>query len=212
MLQLDHITVIAPSLAEGVAHVRSCLDLDVPFGRHHEYMGTYNHLLRLGEAVYLEIISINPDAPRPARPRWFGLDDQKSVRAAWDDGLRLRGWVARTGDIDRVLSEHGTLLGRKVELAANSTAFFFSIPPDGALPFGGAAPSIIDRRGRPPSVAAMADLGAVLRSLTVEHPDPDAVSALYRKLAIDAPPQAQMGDRIRYRARIQTPSGLRELT
>ena len=31
MLKLDHLTVIAPSLAEGVEHVRNCLDLDVPF-------------------------------------------------------------------------------------------------------------------------------------------------------------------------------------
>ncbi|MGO4676892.1 VOC family protein [Bosea sp. 2YAB26] len=45
MLTLDHLTVIAPTLVEGVAHVRSCLDLDVPFGQRHGYMGTYNHLL-----------------------------------------------------------------------------------------------------------------------------------------------------------------------
>lgn len=32
MLKLDHITVIAPTLAEEVAHVRQCLDIDVPFG------------------------------------------------------------------------------------------------------------------------------------------------------------------------------------
>ena len=55
MLKLDHLTVIAPTLVEGVSHVRTCLDLDVPFGQHHRYMGTYNHLLQLKDAVYLEI-------------------------------------------------------------------------------------------------------------------------------------------------------------
>src|SRR5262245_29325203 len=114
MLQLDHITIIAPTLAEGAAHVRTCLDIDVPFGRHHDYMGTYNHLLRLGDTAYLEIIAINPDAPRPSRPRWFGLDDRRSVRAAWDAGLRLRGWVARASDIAHVMSLHGPVLGEKV--------------------------------------------------------------------------------------------------
>ena len=80
MLKLDHITVIAPTLAEEVMHVRACLDLDVPFGQRHAYMGTYNHLLQLGDTVYLEIVALDPEAEGPARPRWFGLDDQKKVQ------------------------------------------------------------------------------------------------------------------------------------
>ncbi len=77
MLKLDHLTVIAPTLTEGIAHIRSCIDLDVPFGQRHGYMGTHNHLLQLGEQVYLEIVALDPDGERPPRARWFGLDDQK---------------------------------------------------------------------------------------------------------------------------------------
>ena len=69
MLKLDHITVIAPSLAEGVVHVKTCLDLDVPFGQRHAYMGTYNHLLQLGDTIYLEIVALDPTADGPGRPR-----------------------------------------------------------------------------------------------------------------------------------------------
>src|SRR5262245_30859908 len=54
MLKLDHLTVIAPTLTEGVAHVRSCIDLDVPFGQRHGCMGTHNHLLQLGDSVALD--------------------------------------------------------------------------------------------------------------------------------------------------------------
>lgn len=211
MLQLDHITVIAPTLADGVAHVRACLDIDVPFGRQHPYMGTHNHLLRLGDSVYLEIIAVDPAAPRPARPRWFGLDDQIAVRAAWDRGLRLRGWVARTEDIDAVLPEHEDVLGRKIELSG-STPFFFAVPDDGSLPLGGVAPSVIDRRGRPPTMAAMADRDARLQSLIIEHPDPEQVGALYRRLRIDAPPEIRQAGHFRYRALIRTPGGMRALT
>ncbi|HVI91731.1 MAG TPA: VOC family protein [Dongiaceae bacterium] len=46
LLKLDHLTVIAPTLTEGVSHVQNCLDLDIPFGTHHDYMGTHNHRLR----------------------------------------------------------------------------------------------------------------------------------------------------------------------
>jgi hypothetical protein len=212
MLQLDHITIIAPSLAEGVAHVRECLGIEVPFGRRHQDMGTHNHLLRLGKSVYLEIIAVDPGAPRPPHPRWFGLDNQDAVRAAWDNGFRLRGWVARTIDIESVLAEHEGLLGRKTRLAGAGSFFFFSIPADGSLPLGGVAPSVIDRGGRPPSVAAMADLGAELRAVVIEHPQPDDVAELYAKLGIDTPPEVRQGEHFRYRATIQTGDGLRELS
>src|SRR5215475_5664590 len=118
MLKLDHITVIAPSLAEGVLHVRSCLDLDVPFGQRHAYMGTHNHLLQLGDTVYLEIVAVDPDADAPGRVRWFGLDDQTRVRRDWDDGLRLRGWVARSDAIDAVIAGRADIFGAKVALPA----------------------------------------------------------------------------------------------
>lgn len=80
MLALDHITVSARSLAEGVAAVELALGVRAPVGGTHPSMGTHNHLLRLGPSLFLEIIAINPEAPAPARPRWFGLDG-----ASWFD-------------------------------------------------------------------------------------------------------------------------------
>jgi len=213
MLKLDHLSIIAPSLAEGVAHVRTCLDLDVPFGQRHAYMGTHNHLMQLGDTVYLEIVALDPEADRPGRRRWFGLDDRKKVRSDWDEGRRLRGWVARTdAAIDTVIAGHGGIFGEKVPLPAVNPSFDFAIRCDGSLPLDGAAPSIIDRRGKPRSMATIADLGARLRSFTLEHPDPAAVEALYRAMALDRPPAIGRGPSLRYRAQIETPAGPRELT
>jgi hypothetical protein len=103
MLELDHLTILAPSLTLGVDHVRACLDLDIPYGGAHPEMGTHNHLLRLSDATFLEVIAIDPAAKPPARPRWFGLDDADAVRSAWEDGRRLRGWVARTRHLTQFL-------------------------------------------------------------------------------------------------------------
>ena len=212
MLKLDHLTVIAPTLAEGVSHLRACLDLDVPFGQRHGYMGTYNHLLLLGDSVYLEIVALDPDAPRPNRSPWFGLDDQKGVRVAWDEGRRLRGWVARADGIDAILADSEALFGRKVVLPPADPSFDFAIPDDGSLPLDGAMPSIIDRRGKPRSMATIADLGARLRSFVLEHPEPETISKLYGELAIDRPPEVVAGPALRYRARIETPAGMKELS
>ncbi len=212
MLTLDHITVIAPSLAEGVAHVRDCLRLEVPFGATHDYMGTHNHRLRLGGAVYLEIVAWDPEGIPPGRARWFGLDDQAQVRSDWAEGRRLRGWVAGTADMTGLLSAHPGTFGEEVPLPPADPSFAFAIPADGSLPLKGAAPSIIDRRGAPEPMGAIPDLGAQLRAFTLEHPDPAAIEALYRDLAIDHPPVIVQGPKVRYRAEIETPSGLRALT
>ncbi|WP_439710237.1 VOC family protein [Agrobacterium leguminum] len=78
MLKLDHLTVIAPTLAVGVAHVQRCLGLDVPFGTRHDYMGSHNHRLQLGNSVYLEIMALDPAGilvtiikPSPRSCDWF---------------------------------------------------------------------------------------------------------------------------------------------
>ncbi len=212
MLKLDHITVIAPTLIEGVSHVQNCLDLEVPFGTRHDYMGTHNHRLQLGNSVYLEIVALDPEGTEPGRPRWFGLDNQKKVRSDWNEGRRLRGWVASTDAIDSIVSTRREIFGHEVPLPPANPAFAFSIPEDGSLPLDGAAPSLIDHRGDPTSMAEIPDMGAHLRSLTLEHPDSAAIERLYRELSINLPPALIQGPKVRYRAQIETPTGLKELT
>lgn len=190
MARLDHLTIVAPTLAEGGAHVRSSLGVEVPFGTRHPYMGTHNHRLQLGPAVYLEIVALDPEARPPGRPRWFGLDDQDKVRADWDAGRRLRGWVASTEAIDAV---------DKLSLPG----FEFAMAADEALP------SLIDRHVAPPPMAAIPDLGARLRLFTLEHPDPAAVAALYQSIAES--PEVVYGPTLSYRALIETSAGLKEL-
>lgn len=212
MLKLDHLTVIAPTLLEGVEHVQECLGIGVPFGTRHDYMGTHNHRLQLGNSVYLEIVALDPEGIKPGRHRWFGLDDQEKVRSDWDEGRRLRGWVANSENIDSIVSTRGAIFGDKVRLPMENPAFSFTIPSDGSLPLDGAAPSIIDHCGDPTSMDAIPDLGARLHSFTLEHPDPQMIETLYRELDISAPLAIIESSRLRYRALIETPSGLRELT
>lgn len=212
MLKLDHITVIAPTLSEGAAHVRHCLDLNVPFGTRHDYMGTHNHRLQLGGNVYLEVVAYDPHGTEPGRPRWFDLDNRDKVRSDWDDGRRLRGWVASTETIDSVISSSPAIFGEAVSLPPDNPTFAFAIPEDGALPLDGAVPSLIDHRGDPTSMADIPDLGACLVSLTLEHPNPAAIEALYGELSIDRPPEVMLGPQVRYRAQIETPTGIKELT
>ena len=211
MLKLDHLTVIAPNLAEGVEHVRDCLGLDVPFGGHHTYMGTHNHRLHLGGSTYLEIVALDPDGLDPRRARWFGVDNHRQVRADWAEGRRLRGWVASVQSLGAILSEHAAIFGEEVPLPPEAPSFAFSIPKDGSLPLGGALPSLIDHYGDSSYVSTIPDLGARLISFTLEHPDPENIASLYHSLRIDRPPAILPGPEVRYRAAVQTQDGLKEL-
>ncbi|MBC7974917.1 MAG: VOC family protein [Myxococcales bacterium] len=212
MPKLDHLSVIAPSLAEGVAHLQACLGIEIPFGRKHAHMSTHNHLLMLGGGTYLEVIAIDEAAPAIAGPRWFGLDDRADVRKAWDEGRRLRGWVASTDHFDRHIANHTASYGEKREFSGGASSYFFSVPAGGALPMGGIAPSLIDRQGKSPSLPPEADMGCTLVSFAVEHPDVAQVEALYRALDIAGAPDVRRGGVFRYTATIQTPSGPRILS
>ena len=210
MLTLDHITVIAPTLTEGVEHVSNCLGIAVPFGTRHHDMGTHNHRLQLGEHVYLEIVARDPEGVDPGRARWFGVDDQRHVRSEWGQKRRLCGWVAAIASIEDFV-HHRSEFGEVVPLPFDAPEFAFSIPADGSLPLGGVLPSLIDHRDEPTRMSDIPDLGARLMSFRLVHPEADKIRAIYDGLKIDRPPEIRAGPAFRYEAEIETPDGLRVL-
>lgn len=120
--------------------------------------------------------------------------------------------MVSTGAIDSLVAARREIFGEKVPLPAADPTFDFAIREDGSLPLDGAAPSIIDRRGRSEPPASLPDLGARLRALVLEHPDPALIDRLYREVGIDRPPAVVPGGIIRYRAQIETSTGLKELS
>ena len=94
-LNIDHVVVAAIDLEQGVRYVREQLGVDIPFGGEHPLMGTHNHLMQLGDAVFLEVIAVNPLGEQPVQPRWYGLDDPY-VRARIAEEPALVGWVVNT--------------------------------------------------------------------------------------------------------------------
>ena len=134
---LDHITITAPSLAVGIEYVHRTLGVMPQVGGEHPRMGTHNYFLRLGEKVYLEIIAINPNSPRPQRPRWFQLDELRS-----DAPPRLATWIVRTDDISAVAASP-VPLGVVEPMSRGELNWLITIPPDGSLPLKGVAPTVI---------------------------------------------------------------------
>jgi hypothetical protein len=213
MLRLDHLTVIAPTLAEGVAHVRACLDLDVPFGQHHRYMGTHNHLLQLGDGVYLEIVALDPEGEAPGRARWFGLDDA-GLRARIGERPRLIHWVARCEDIVSASAACPEPPGEILDLARGDFRWRITVPVDGHLPGDGLIPSLIQWLSPAHPADKLPDCGCGLMKLEGFHPEPKRIRGSLSALGLDkalALFPAEAGEMPGLAAYLRTPRGLREI-
>jgi hypothetical protein len=210
--QLDHIAIIAPSLKDGLVWVRECLGVSPQIGGQHPQMGTQNMLLRLGDELFLEVITIDPNAAKPEHARWFGLDDKEGLAAHWHDGRRLRGMVARTDDLMALAGQSPELLGRPMRITRGERAWQFAVRPDGRLPMDGACPQLMDWGPAGPATPALPDLGCRLLELVLETPAPDAIQAIYQRLGLRGGPKLRPGPTQKLIAVIETPTGVHLLT
>lgn len=162
MMAFDHLAVAAGSLREGAAWLRDRLGVAPEPGGRHPSMGTHNMLLSLGPGEYLELIAIDPDAPAPNRPRWFGLD-------RFEGPPRIAGWVIRQSPL---LAPEGT---RIAEASRGDLRWRITLPDSGQMAGEGAAPMRIDwGEGAHPS-DRLPDHGLRLRGLTLHTQAPLSV-------------------------------------
>ena len=166
--------------------------------------------LRQGSADGALVVSTHADDPLPALLAGAGLPAVLFARPTRPVPLSYVDLAHRDGA--RLAAEH--LLNRGCRRIVTVTG-----------PLGVAASQdrlagfrdTMARRGHPYVPVAEGgftlDSGmAAMSGLLSEHPDVDGIAALYRELDIDRPPAIVPGPKPRYRARIETPAGVRELT
>jgi hypothetical protein len=144
----------------------------MPFGGEHPKMGTHNHLMRLGDQVFLEVISIADHIPSPGRPRWYGLDDP-FVRQRIATEPTLLTWVVNTPDIEALTRQAAFSLGTPETISRGNLSWEFGLPEDGRLLAGGLLPYAIQWHGSTHPAANMTDLGCRLAKLELFHPCPE---------------------------------------
>lgn len=207
--RIDHIAVTAPTLEAGATWVGQALGVMPQPGGSHLHMGTHNLLVRLGDDVYLEVIAVDPHAPAPGRPRWFGLDAVQP-----DSAPRVRTWIARCTDIHAALAAAGEPLGEITEMRRGDLQWLITIPEDGKPPMGGVAPALIEWKTGPHPATRLPDHGLRLDRLVLLHPRPHRVMALLAAIGMDALVQVRRspdGEGASLVAQISTPRGPRML-
>ena len=181
---VDHVVYATPDLNQTIESVDRLLGVHPVNGGQHLGRGTRNALVALGPTSYLEIIGPDPEQPRPAAPRPFGIDALPRPRIA--------GWAAKTADVAAVVRS----------AAANGIALGAPTPgsrrrPDGVelsweytdprVVLGGGVVPFFINWGRSPHPALTAAPGASLEGLRAEHPQPADIQRILNNLKIDLP-------------------------
>ena len=169
MLAFDHLAISAATLAEGTAAVEAALGTTLAGGGQHAHMATHNRLLGLGD-LYLEVIAIDPLAPKPGWPRWFDLDN-------FTGPPRLTNWVACTDDLAMALALAPPGTGNPVALSRGNYHWKMAVPANGQLPFHGAFPALIEWQGPHHPTQALPESGIRLTLLEIANPDALALRA-----------------------------------
>jgi hypothetical protein len=210
---IDHLVLAARSLDEGSRFVFDTLGVRPQEGGEHATQGTHNRVLRLGDACYLEVIAINPDAPKPPRPRWFELDTE-GMREKLEGRPRLITWAVRTDQIEELARRCPRPLGEITPMRRGDLQWRLTLTEDGHLPGAGLVPFLIQWSTPPHPAERMDDQGRSLESLEGFHPRPETVLPAIEALGMDrlfSVSRLPSGSTPSLAARIRTPAGLKTL-
>lgn len=194
--RLDHLVIAARTLEEGAAWLEGRLGVGLQPGGEHPAFGTHNRLLSLGES-YLEVIAVNPDAPAPPRPRWFGLDTPQ-MRGRLAHGPALIHWVAAVPG----LPDHPDVLA----LSRGENRWRLTVPASGELPGGGVEPSLIVWE-TPAPPARLPGAGVRLLTLRLGTPDPESLRGRLDALNFVGEVEVYEAPQPELSAQLETPHG-----
>lgn len=182
LARVDHLVYATPDLQRGIDTIEQQLGVKATPGGQHPGLGTRNALVALGPASYLEIIGPDPDQPKPAGPRRFGIDDLKAPR--------IVRWVVKTSELESVAARAarsnvplgGVIPGSRRRPDGVVLSWRYTNPDtvagDGLVPF------FIDW-GTSPHPALTAAPGLSLVQLRAEHPDQEQVQRMLNRLGLD---------------------------
>jgi hypothetical protein len=218
--EVDHLVVLAATLAEGVAWCEATLGIAPGPGGQHALMGTHNRLFSIAStrfpAAYFEIIAIDPGATPPARRRWFDMDDAALRERVQRQGPQLAHFVARVPDAAAAVAvlraqgiERGAVLQAERATPQGLLQWQITVRDDGQRLYDGALPTLIQWGAVHPAHGMPAS-GVTLEQLTVQHPQAQALADAYRAIGLDT--VAVQPGPARLQARLQTPRGPLQLT
>lgn len=209
IVEPDHLVVAALNLEQGCDWVEERLGRRPQPGGKHVPMGTHNALLGMGPRFYLEVVAVDPEGARPARPRWFDLDEPR-MKAALAEGPQLINWVARTNDIAAAVARIPDL-GVVTPMARGEWSWRITIPDDGHRPARGLVPTLIAWPDARHPADHLPDHGLRVAVMAGEHPEPALVRSELAALGLSETLKVTYAKSPRFAAMIRTARGVATL-
>ena len=182
--KIDHFAIGCNSLPQGVKSLHESLGVKVPQGSKHDMMSTHNCVMQAGNESFLELISIDPEAPDPGRTRWFTLDNP-TTKSRLAQRPRALCWVVNTDSLDAVVESSPVDLGEIVTFVRGERSWRLTVPADGHLPENALLPAFIEWSPGPHPSTGQQNLDVTLNKVLLSHPNPDALNTMLQQLQVD---------------------------
>ena len=180
MPELDHLIFASPDLSEGVRIIDLLSAQKAVPGGPHVNFGTKNYLLTFNDKTYFEIIGIDLDQEKPARPRPFGIDSMSGPALV---GYAIHPTENETlEDVVALMKEAQFDPGQISEMSrvkpeGETISWRLTIGGDSGAASNGAFPFAIDWGGKPSPAVSLPSMGSLV-SLTVSNPDVEVLSSV----------------------------------
>ena len=212
MTKIDHLVIGAATLAQGVDYVKHVLGVNIPFGGEHEKTGTHNHLMQLGDSLFLEVIALNPQLGNADRLSWYGLDNVQ-VQGSIKSQPKLLTWVVNTTDISALIDNNAFNFGKPTLISRGRLSWYFGLPDDGNLFEDGTLPYVIEWNTNEHPAVNMANLGCEFKKLEIFHPSIEWLEKTLISIgAVELVNLHQTSKPAHIIATIATPTGLKKLS
>ena len=196
--KIDHLVIGADNLISGTSILEKKLNTKLLPGGEHNVMGTHNNLLKLQSEIYLEVIANNPNADKPARPRWFSLDEDNIIEKI-KVTPRALCWVLEVKNIEDTVKNCGYNPGEILQLSRDSMNWKVTVPPDGKLIDNGILPILIEwNKDQHPS-KKLSDSSVSLNKISLYHQDPKKIKKIISNLiqsdfiqVLEGPPKIEL--------------------
>ncbi|MEM6377613.1 MAG: VOC family protein [Bacteroidota bacterium] len=201
--KVDHLVLAVPDLNEAILKVEQLTGVKPQIGGQHQGRGTWNALIGLGHASYLELIAPDPKQTPPPQGAWMGVDQIEEPT--------LIHWAAKVSGIRQVIEtaknqevQVGALsAGSRTRMNGQVISWMLTEPLQGSD--GGILPFLIDWEDSDHPAESLPQKCKLLH-LEARHPEPELVQRQLNVLGLQMP--ITLGIRPQLLASIETPNGI----
>ena len=217
---VDHLIVFAPDLGTGVTWCERTLGITPTAGGEHPLMGTHNRIFNISSLAhpraYLEIIAINPGAPKAiptSARRWFDMDDANLEAQVTQHGPQLIHWVASVPDVAAACTALSALdMDRGAVITASRPTphgllqWQITVRDDGLRLMDGCLPTLIQWGAAHPCDSLPA-VGVQLAQLSLQHAQAATLQAACDAIGVGPQAAVAAGNAPDLTAQLTTPLG-----